>query len=488
MGASTRVWALAEEMTDLRRAAWLLRLDWRVQMPERGDRVRAQQIATLERLAFERLHSDEVGEAIERAEADPSSPRCLKLTALLRKLRSRSASVPSALREEYVAASMLSNERWREAQVEGKYELLVPALERTISLMRQEADCLRRPEESRYDALLRGVEMGVREEDLVKAFRPLEQDFAALAADLPESSPSAYHFPVDAQRRIVEEVLLPRLGLTSDRTWFLSHPKAHPTSMAMAIGDLRITSRFKAIDLSGILYAMHEAGHALYLAGVDEAWERTPLHDGASQALHESQARLWETRLLSSQAFLTFLSAQLGLYIPSLAGAGPQAISEIFFPRCRARYRIESAIGVYDLHIFLRVDLEREIVAGRLEAADLEEAWRERSLALLGFTPSDAREGVLQDPHWARGDYAKFPGYTLGSILASQIWEKAHVELPGLDERLREGNLTELCRWLTETLYRHGRTLEPEEAVQTVAGGPIDPGPYLRDVQILLKE
>src|SRR5436853_491336 len=88
----------------------------------------------------------------------------------------------------------------------------------------------------------------------------------------------------------------------------------------------------------------------------------------------------------------------------------------------RARGGSTGAI-TYNLHIVLRFELERELLAGRLEVRDLPEAFDERVLGYLGLEVPDARSGVLQDIHWADVTFGYFPTYSLGNVMSVQIWE-----------------------------------------------------------------
>ena len=82
--------------------------------------------------------------------------------------------------------------------------------------------------------------------------------------------------------------------------------------------------------------------------------------------------------------------------------------------------------------------------------------------------------------HWSAGLFGYFPTYQLGNVMSVQIWEAAQAALPGVEERFAEGEFGELGDWLRENLYSLGRKLTPKETLERVAGGPIDPEPYLR--------
>ena len=53
-------------------------------------------------------------------------------------------------------------------------------------------------------------------------------------------------------------------------------------------------------------------------------------------------------------------------------------------------------------------------------------------------------------------------------------------DLPDAYDQIERGEFGEIHAWLREQLYRHGRKFTPAETIARVAGGPIDPEPYLR--------
>jgi carboxypeptidase Taq len=58
--------------------------------------------------------------------------------------------------------------------------------------------------------------------------------------------------------------------------------------------------------------------------------------------------------------------------------------------------------------------------------------------------------------------------------------------VPDLDGRLEQGDLTPLGDWLRERLWRHGRKFTPQETLERVVGGGLDPEPYLRYLNMKL--
>jgi carboxypeptidase Taq len=145
--------------------------------------------------------------------------------------------------------------------------------------------------------------------------------------------------------------------------------------------------------------------------------------------------------------------------------------------------RVEADEVTYNLHIVLRFELEQQIFEGTLALADLPEAWSALMSQYFGIeVPSDA-EGVLQDVHWSAGAFGYFPTYSLGNVIAAQVWELARAELGDLDAQLAAGQLEPLRAFLGERIYRHGGKLEPAQMIEKVTGGPLDPEPLLRHLE-----
>jgi carboxypeptidase Taq len=141
--------------------------------------------------------------------------------------------------------------------------------------------------------------------------------------------------------------------------------------------------------------------------------------------------------------------------------------------------RIEADELTYDLHILLRFELERELIDGTVEPRDLQAAWNERVRTYLGIDVPDDAHGVLQDVHWAAGEFGYFPTYSLGNVIAAQLWEAAREALPDLDRQIELGEFEPLREWLREHVHRHGRKYSAAEVVERATGRPIEVGPYV---------
>jgi carboxypeptidase Taq len=141
--------------------------------------------------------------------------------------------------------------------------------------------------------------------------------------------------------------------------------------------------------------------------------------------------------------------------------------------------RVEADEVTYGLHIILRFELEQALIEGRVSVKELPEAWNALTKEYLGLDVPDDAHGVLQDVHWSGGAIGYFPTYALGNLIAGQLWEQAHKDMPDLDERIAAAELGPLREWLRENVHRHGAKFTMPELLERVVGGPIAVGPFV---------
>ncbi len=141
--------------------------------------------------------------------------------------------------------------------------------------------------------------------------------------------------------------------------------------------------------------------------------------------------------------------------------------------------RVEADEATYGLHIVLRFELEQELIEGTLKLEDLEETWNDRFQQYFGLTVTDPADGVLQDVHWSSGLIGYFPTYSLGNLIAGQLWATARMDLPSLDDDLAAGELMPLREWLRDHVHRHGSKFGSAELLTKVTGEPISVKPFV---------
>jgi carboxypeptidase Taq len=478
--------ALLAEARDLDRAAQVLEWDQQTYMPAAGAPARAEQVATLRRLAHERYTAPEVGRLLAELGRDGAlgdyDSDAASLVRVNRREHDRKRRVPAELVAEIARAGSLALAAWEEARAASDYGRFRPHLERMVQLKRRWAECFGPGEP--YDALLQDYEPGMTAAqvrailaELKAGLVPLVQATAGRAEAVDDA---CLQHECDDQKQwnlALEAIQCVGFDLAAGR----QDRSAHPFTTHFSHRDVRLTTRVLPDRLASALYSsLHEAGHGLYEQGVGPALARTWLDQGASLGMHESQSRLWENHVGRSRAFWRFFFPRVQAAFPDqMAGQSAESLFRAVNKVEPSLIRTEADEVTYDLHIMLRVELEQEMLAGRVAFADLPAIWNERMRAYLGVTPPNDAAGVLQDIHWADGYLGYFATYTLGNILAAQFFAQARRELPELEAQHGRGEFAPLLGWLREKIYRHGRKFTLNELVQRVTGGPLSTGPYL---------
>jgi carboxypeptidase Taq len=474
------------QITDLRTAARVLEWDQLVMMPRGGATTRGEHLATVGRLAHELFVRDEIGELLDAAAndldgAEPDSDDAC-LVSVTRRDWEKARRVPPDLQAEMTRLASEAVEAWTVARADDDYAGFRPWLDRTLELKRRYVACFP-PTDDPYDVLLDDFERGMRTDEVRQVFDRLEPALRelVLAAGEEDDEPFvAGPFPRPTQHELSVAVVR-AFGAEDD--CFRLDPTVHPFCVSFSTQDVRLTTRYSEDDLhaSSIFSTMHEAGHGLYEHGGDPGLDRTPLATGCSSALHESQSRLWENVIGRSIEFWRWFYPQFRDGFANVLADVPLETFHRAVNRPRpSLIRVDADETTYGLHIILRFGLEQELLFGGLETKDLPEAWNTRMEELVGILPPDDRTGCLQDVHWAGGLFGYFPTYQLGNVLSVQIWERLLSDVPDAYAQIESGAFGEIYEWLREHLYRYGRKFTPGETIELVAGGPIDPEPYLR--------
>jgi carboxypeptidase Taq len=472
------------EIVDLSRTQYLQQWDMEVWMPPRGESSRASQLETLQTIIHARQIDERIGELLDELEpyaaslANDSDDACLIRVA--RRDWEKLRRIPTELAAEMARAQAESYQAWVKAREESKFGDFRPHLERMLELSHRLIECFA-PYDDPYDVLLDFYEPGMKTEEVRTTFAALAPEIAALVAEHADAAEEDDFmrgpFPIPAQVALSRE-LIERFGASWDA--FRLDLTVHPFAVPFGLGDIRLTTRYSEDDLHSLFTAMHECGHGLYEYGVSPSLDRTPLCEGVSSALHESQSRLWENVVGRSLPFWRW-------FYPRVQEAFPEQLANVSLERFhravnraqRGFIRVDADETTYGLHVILRFELEQELIAGRVAVKELPDAWNARFHELMGLDVPNDRLGVLQDSHWSGGSFGYFPTYLLGSVLSVQIWEKAREAVPDVEDQIERGDFGELGGWLRDNIYALGRKFTPAETIERVVGGPIDPEPYL---------
>ena len=474
----------------IEQAISVIHWDTAAMMPSGGAAARAEQLATLRLIAHQHLVAPEIEELPVEAEAAVDELGDWQ-RANLREIRRRwrhGAAVPAALVEAELRACSECEAVWRRARLENDFAAVLPGLERILCLEREIAGVkAERLGTSAYEALLDQYEPGASVAEIDRLF----DGIVGFLPDLIEAAlnrqatlpppPACGPFPIETQRRLGMR-LMERIGFdfTHGRLDISAHPFCGGTP-----DDVRITTRYSEDDFArSLMGVLHETGHALYQRGLPVEWRLQPVGRARGMAMHESQSLLLEMQVCRSRAFLTYAAP---IIREAFGGDGPEwQVDALYRRQIRVRrgfIRVDADEVTYPAHVILRYRLERAMLAGDLHPAELPGAWAAGMHEILGVAPDDDREGCLQDIHWYDGNWGYFPTYTLGALIAAQLFEAARRDVPGVMQAIAEGEFAPLLEWARERVHAKGSLFSTAELVETATGRPLGTASFERHLR-----
>lgn len=485
---------LKERLADahnLARASAVLGWDQQTYMPPGGAAARAEQLATLSRLAHSIFVADETGELLQRASDEikgvPQESDEAALVRVAQRDYAQDRRIPERLVVETRRHGALAHNIWVQARTENNFDLFAPCLEKTVDLSKQWADYLGY-EDRRYDALLDQYEPGMKAAQVEAIFNDLKRDLIPLIHAISDHAgavdDAVLHQPFDEVRQeAFGKMVAERYGYDfsrgrQDRT-------VHPFETTFSRNDVRITTRFDPTFLNPALFGtMHETGHALYEQGVGTSLEGTLLARGTSLGVHESQSRMWENVVGRSRGFWQHFYPELQQTFPEqLDGADLDTFYRAINRVEPSLIRVEADEVTYNMHIMLRFEIEMDLLDDRYPVREAPAVWNDKMEEYLGIRPPTDTQGILQDIHWSGGMMGYFPTYSLGNILSVQFYEAAVRAHPRIPEEITQGRFDTLRGWLTDNVYQYGRKFEPNELVQRATGEPLQSRSYMSYLQ-----
>lgn len=478
-------------VSDLHHASALLGWDQQTYMPPKGANARAEQLATLDKLAHEFFTTDEVGQLLQDlagyAQQLPPDSDDACLIRVTQRDYDKARRIPPELIEEISRTSSLALEAWTQARKESNFKLFQPHLEKIVALEIQEANCLGYTEQI-YDALLDQYEPEVTTAQVQAIFDGVKKELVpfarAVIANSNRVDDAVLRREYDEQKQWDFGVgIIKQMGFDFEQG--RQDKSVHPFTTGFGLGDTRITTRIDRQFLpTALMGTIHETGHALYDMGYRSELDRTPLEGGASLGAHESQSRLWENIVGRSRGFWS-------RYFPGLRETFPAQLAdqtaESFYRAINkvqpSFIRVEADEVTYNLHIMLRFELEIALINGKLKVADVPEAWNAKMQEYLGITPPNDAQGCLQDIHWSSASLGYFSTYSLGTFFSAQLWDQAVREIPSLPAQIERGEFAELLAWLRVKLHQHGRKFTLDKLARDITGEPLQTRSWMRYIK-----
>jgi carboxypeptidase Taq len=491
MSAYRDLEACFDRLGAVEEAIAVLHWDAAAMMPRGGAAARARQLSALRVIAHRLLTARENADLLAAAETEAAGLDDWQRANLreMRRLWNHAAAVPEELVAALSQACSQSETVWRSARPADDFKAALPGLEQVLRLTREVAAAkAERLGVSPYEALLDLYQPGIATAMIDRLFEEISGFLpgllaAALArqeAAPPPVAPSG-PFPVAAQRRAAL-LLMERIGF--DFAHGRLDESAHPFCGGTP-DDVRLTTRYDEADFAkALMGTLHETGHALYKRGLPEAWRRQPVGAARGMVVHESQSLFLEMQVCRSRPFARFAAPLLH----EVLGCDPALWEPEAFHRRQIAVRpgpirVDADEITYPAHVILRYRLERAMLAGDLEPRDLPGAFADGLRGLIGVTPPNDRDGVLQDIHWYDGAWGYFPTYTLGALLAAQLFAAGEAALPGLAGQVEGGEFAPLLAWLRLHVHSRGSLLPMPELVEAATGTPLGTAAFIRHLR-----
>lgn len=474
---------LVRKIKHYNEAVSVLYWDLRTGAPKKGVPERSEVIGMLSAEAFNLSVSTQMEEYLNFFNREENKSRLDKVMKVIvkecRKEFDRFKKIPADKYKEYVILTSEAESVWEEAKNTDNFELFRPYLEKIVDFNLEFVE-LWGYKDNRYNTLLDFHEPGMTVEKLDRIFGNLRGSLVSLTAKIKETSQvddsmlKQYFDP--KKQETFGLFILKEMGYDFDAGRL--DESEHPFTIGLNPRDVRITTHYYPNDLpSALMSSMHEGGHALYEQNLSEELSGTPLADGASMGIHESQSRFWENIIGRSYGFWKH-------YYKELQKLFPEQLEDVslndFYKAINkvepSLIRTEADEVTYNLHIMLRYEIEKALINREIRVSDLPEVWNSKMKEYLGIVPPNYTKGVLQDVHWAGGSFGYFPSYSLGNIYAAQIYNTARKEIRDFDSLVEKGELIRIKEWLSDKIYKYGKLLEPEEILKKVTGEEITPG------------
>lgn len=465
--------------------------DEAVMMPTGGGTIRGKSMAELEVIMGETMQAPEVVDAFNAVDTN-------KLTGLekasfreMQRAWNATGTLPLDLVESKALAQTKCEQAWRTMRGENNWKDFEPLLTEVVDLVREEA--VVRSEKlavSKYDALLDLYEPEAKAANIEALFAGLKTKLPLILEQALEKQksitikPFIGTFPVEKQKQVGLE-LMHSMGFD------FNHGRLDVSHHPFCGGDprdVRLTTRYAEGDFTqSLMGIVHETGHAMYEQSLPDQWDELPMGKARSMGIHESQSLLFEMQVGRSREFLQFLAPKLQHHLGVYATDADWSLQNIvnLYTEVRPDFiRVDADELTYPFHIFMRFEIERDLIDAKLEVTDLPDIWNEKMQQYLGIdTRGNYKDGCMQDVHWPSGGFGYFPTYTIGAMNAAQLFSTALECIENLPAQIASGDLSHLTAWLKENIWSKGSSLSIDELMISATGKVLDSQYFLHHLE-----
>ena len=442
----------------------MLSVDEAVMMPSGGGEKRAESLSMLAGMYHEMATAPEIADWLAAASEEPLDEMQQAAIREQSRVYTNMTCLSSDFVRRQVTVRIRSEQLWRELRAKDDWAGFLPAFEGVVAIAREEAE-LRSAALGLepYDAMMEQYDPGNRAADIAPAFARLKtflKDFvpAALAHQDERHArrplkPLNAPFPIDKQKALGLAVM-EAIGFDFDHGRLdVSH---HPFCGGVPT-DVRMTTRYVTGEfLSSLMGIIHETGHGLYEQGLPKEWAHFAVGKARGMAIHESQSLFMEKQIGRSAEFWEWTMPLIREYLgrESIEGWDIDDLLLHVHEVKTGLIRVDADEATYPLHVILRFEIEKGLVEGTIAPKDVPEAWHARMVDYLGLeTRDNYKDGPMQDVHWPSGAFGYFPSYTLGAMIAAQLWAALEKDHPAAREDVRHGRFVAINDWRRDKIW-----------------------------------
>ncbi len=483
---------LGRKLEAIEHAQSMLGVDEAVMMPAGGGEKRAEAMSVLAGMYHEMATAPEIADWLAAASEEPLDEMQQAAIREQNRVYTNMTCLSADFVRKQVIARMRSEQLWRELRGKNDWAGFLPAFEGVVAIAREEAELRAKALGlDPYDAMMEQFDPGNRAADVTPVFDRLKvflKDFIPEALAHQDSKRAARGglkplnapFAIDKQKALGLAVM-EALGFDFEHGRLdVSH---HPFCGGVPT-DVRMTTRYTTAEfLSSLMGIIHETGHGLYEQGLPKEWSHFAVGKARGMAIHESQSLFVEKQIGRSTEFWEWAMPLVREHLGPESIAGWE-IDDLLLHVHEVRtglIRVDADEATYPLHVILRYEIEKGLIEGTIKPRDVPEEWHGRMTEYLGLeTRDNYKDGPMQDVHWPSGAFGYFPSYTLGAMIAAQLWASLERDHPEAREDMRNGRFVEINDWRREKIWSHASRYSTPELLVKATGEKLN-GKYFED-------
>ncbi len=444
-------------------------------LSKKGQPYRSEVSGYFTRQALEQLKAPETAKIVaELKEMKPEDFGDVYERGAAHELISRyqnAVQVPEDLQVELRNYTGRAQMAWRDALDHNSFEEYKPWIAGLFELKRRVADAID-PNKPAFDVLCDTVDEGIDTAEVGRLFASLKTGIVDILDTIRDQHAAIDTSVLDVEytHQQIRDTAF-EINLLTGFDDACAHDSQVLHGMCTGVGprDSRIAISYKG-TWGGIFTMMHEGGHGRYNYGSCDRAVECGLWGGLSGAMHEGQARFYENIIGKSPEFWELAYPVVLKHFPQLKQVPMEKFYMALMQVKPSVHRITADELTYSLHPILRFEMEKDWFDGKTKTDDFQEIWNAKYQETFGLTPKDAREGVLQDIHWASGHVGYFQSYTLGNLYGGQMLHAMGKQVPDFDGCVRKGDFAPINQWLYDNVHQYGRAFTPKELLLKATG------------------